>query len=150
MINVIVSGLGRIAWRYHLPQIKADQRFNLLAISDPVEERRNEAAAEYPGINTYADFDEMLAAEKSADMVVIASPTMFHKPQTVAALERGLKILEMLSEHPSGLLMGEMKELQLPAASLYRMLVTLTELGYIIRDEHDRYHLGRKLQFCRQ
>ena len=68
----------------------------------------------------------------------------------VPAVERGLKILEMLSEHPSGLLMGEMKELQLPAASLYRMLVTLTELGYIIRDEHDRYHLGRKLQFCRQ
>ena len=63
----------------------------------------------------------------------------------VPALERGLKILEMLSEHPSGLLMGEMKELQLPTASLYRMLVTLTELGYIIRDEHDRYHLGRKL-----
>ena len=56
-----------------------------------------------------------------------------------------MKILEMLSEHPSGLLMGEMKELQLPTASLYRMLITLTELGYIIRDEHERYHLGRKL-----
>ena len=67
------------------------------------------------------------------------------KTYIVPALERGLKILEMLSEHPSGLLMGEMKELQLPAASLYRMLVTLAELGYIIRDEHDRYHLGRKL-----
>ena len=92
MINVIVSGLGRIAWRYHLPQIKADPRFNLLAISDPVEERRNEAAAEYPGINTYADYDQMLVAEKTADMVVIASPTMFHKPQTIAALERGLMV----------------------------------------------------------
>ena len=92
MINVVVSGLGRIAWRYHLPQIKADQRFNLLAVSDPVEERRNEAAAEYPGIRTYADFEEMLAAENTADMAVIASPTMFHKPQTIAALERGLMV----------------------------------------------------------
>ena len=92
MINVVVSGLGRIAWRYHLPQIKADPRFNLLALSDPMEERRCEAAAEYPGINTYADYDQMLAAEKTADMVVIASPTMFHKPQTIAALERGLMV----------------------------------------------------------
>ena len=92
MINVIVSGLGRIAWRYHLPKIKEDPRFNLLAISDPMEERRNEAAAEYPGINTYADYDQMLAAEKTADMVVIASPTMFHKPQTIAALERNLMV----------------------------------------------------------
>ena len=66
-------------------------------------------------------------------------------PYLVPALERGLKILEMLSIHPAGLLMGEMKDLQLPNASLYRMLITLTELGYIIRDEYDRYHLGRKL-----
>ena len=92
MINVVVSGLGRIAWRYHLPKIKEDPRFNLLAISDPVEERRNEAACEYPGIRTYADYDEMLAAEKDADMAVIASPTMFHKPQSIAALERGLMV----------------------------------------------------------
>ena len=62
MIIVVVSGLGRIAWRYHLPKIKEDSRFNLLAISDPVEERRNEAAAEYHGIRTYADYDEMIAA----------------------------------------------------------------------------------------
>ena len=63
----------------------------------------------------------------------------------VPALERGLKILEVLSEHPEGLLMGEMKQLQMPAASLYRMLITLTELNYVVRDENDRYRLGRKL-----
>lgn len=66
-------------------------------------------------------------------------------PYLVPALERGLKILEMLADHPQGLLMGEMKELDLPNASLYRMLITLTELGYIVRDESDRYRLGRKL-----
>ena len=41
--------------------------------------------------------------------------------------------------------MNEMKELNLPSASLYRMLVTLTDLGYIIKDHSDRYRLGRKL-----
>ena len=63
----------------------------------------------------------------------------------VPALERGLKIFELLAAHPGGLLMNEMKELNLPSASLYRMLVTLTELGYIIKDHSDRYRLGRKL-----
>lgn len=63
----------------------------------------------------------------------------------VPALERGLGILELLAEHPGGLFMSEMKSLGLPPASLYRMLVTLTELGYVIRDEGDRYRLGRKL-----
>lgn len=63
----------------------------------------------------------------------------------VPALERGLKILEILAAHPGGLLMNEMKELNLPSASLYRMLVTLTYLGYIIKDQSDRYRLGRKL-----
>jgi DNA-binding IclR family transcriptional regulator len=66
-------------------------------------------------------------------------------PYLVPALERGLKILEMLSDYPGGLLMNEMKELDLPNASLYRMLVTLTELGYVVKDSSDRYRLGRKL-----
>lgn len=66
-------------------------------------------------------------------------------PYLVPALERGLKILELLAEHPGGLLMGEMKCLALPPASLYRMLVTLMESGYILQDDSDRYFLGHKL-----
>ena len=34
--------------------------------------------------------------------------------------------------------MGEMGALDLPSASLYRMLVTLTEMGYVVRDNADR------------
>ena len=63
----------------------------------------------------------------------------------VPALERGIRILELLSRHPEGLLMTEMSSLSLPPASLYRMLTTLLELGYVIRDGADRYHTGRKL-----
>mgnify|MGYP005766931129 CR=1 FL=1 len=63
----------------------------------------------------------------------------------VPALERGIRILELLSACPNGLTMPEMSCLDLPSASLYRMLVTLSELGYIVRDEGDRYRLSRKL-----
>ena len=67
------------------------------------------------------------------------------KPYMVPALERGMRILELLSEHPAGLAMSDMAPLGLPAASLYRMLATLAELGYVVRGEQDRYRLGRKL-----
>lgn len=70
---------------------------------------------------------------------------MPQKTYMVPALERGLRILELLAGHPEGLMMNEMNALELPSASLYRMLVTLNELGYIIRDDNDRYRLGRKL-----
>lgn len=70
---------------------------------------------------------------------------MNKKPYLVPALERGMRILELLAGHPDGLATTDMEELGLPATSLYRMLVTLSELGYIIRDGSDRYRLGRKL-----
>ena len=92
MLKVVVSGLGRVAWRYHLPTIWQDKRFQLAAVSDPVAERRREAEETYPGLHTYADFQEMLDAEPSADMAVIASPTLFHREQTIAALERGVAV----------------------------------------------------------
>lgn len=63
----------------------------------------------------------------------------------VPALERGIRILELLSECPNGLTMPEMSSLELPPASLYRMLVTLTELKYVVREDGDRYRLSRKL-----
>ncbi len=70
---------------------------------------------------------------------------MNKKPYLVPALERGMRVLELLAGHPNGLTMTDMEELGLPSASLYRMLVTLSELDYIIRDGSDRYRLGRKL-----
>lgn len=91
-INVLVSGLGRIAWEYHIPTMMRDLRFHLLAVADPVAERRREAGREWPGVRTYADFDTMCQSETAADMAVIASPTMFHRDQTVTALRHNLAV----------------------------------------------------------
>ena len=62
----------------------------------------------------------------------------------VPALYRGLNILEELSKVPGGLTLSEIPG-NLPAATLYRILTTLTKLGYIIRDPGDRYRISRKL-----
>jgi predicted dehydrogenase len=42
--------------------------------------------------NCYADYKEMLAAEKDLDAVIIATPDFWHAEQTVACLEAGLDV----------------------------------------------------------
>ena len=64
----------------------------------------------------------------------------------VPALYRGLKVLELLAESPNGLSLGDMTaRLRLPSASLYRMLMTLVELNYAVREGNDLYRLSRKI-----
>ena len=92
VLKVAISGLGRIAWWYHLPMLENDERFELVAVSDPVEERLKEFSETHPAVHTYTDYNAMLDSEATLDMVVIASPTMFHLPQAVAALEHKLAV----------------------------------------------------------
>lgn len=63
----------------------------------------------------------------------------------VPAFARGLKVIELLSEHPSGLSMTEMDTLSLPPATLFRMLNTLLDTGYAVRDQRNIYRLSSKL-----
>jgi len=43
-------------------------------------------------VNTYVDYQEMLAKEKDLDAVIIATPDFWHAPHTVACLEAGLDV----------------------------------------------------------
>ena len=72
-MNVVVSGMGRISWSYHMPTLSKDPRFRMIAAVDPLPERRAEAEATYPGLRTYADYNEMLRSESSAELVVITN-----------------------------------------------------------------------------
>ncbi len=90
-LKTVVSGLGRIAWQYHLPLLAADPAFRLAAASDPVAERRLEAETAYPGLTAYESFETMIEREKP-DLLVLASPTLFHAPQAIYAMERGADV----------------------------------------------------------
>ena len=91
-MNVVISGMGRISWSYHMPTLSKDPRFRLIAAVDPVAERRAEAEAAYPGLRTYADYSDMLRNEPTAELAVITSPTPMHKDQCVEAMERGMDV----------------------------------------------------------
>lgn len=88
-----VLGLGRVAWQFHLPQIREHHGYKLVGVVDPLEDRRREAVSEYR-CAAYASLDELLKSKaEPLDLIVIASPTPFHTDQALAAFEQGIDVL---------------------------------------------------------
>jgi DNA-binding IclR family transcriptional regulator len=69
------------------------------------------------------------------------------KTQSVPALERGLEILEYLSNAQHGVTHSQVtRRLQLPRSSCHALLLTFTRCGYVERDKKTgRYRLGLRL-----
>jgi len=72
---------------------------------------------------------------------------MKNKSSLVPGLERGLSVLELLSEEPYEMKLTEISHhLKIPNASLWRILKVLSDRQYIIFDEKRRtYRLGFKI-----
>ncbi len=90
-INVAVVGLGRAGWQIHLPRIQAHKGFKLSGTVDPLAERRKEAGDKF-GVPAYKNLKALFAHQKP-DMIVIVSPTHFHKAQALLAFEQGVDVL---------------------------------------------------------
>jgi predicted dehydrogenase len=90
VLRTAVVGLGRIGWGYHVPQVVQHEGFQLVAVVDPLEARRQEAVDAY-GVRAYETHTDLLSNE-TLDLVVIASPTIYHVDQAIAAFERGYDV----------------------------------------------------------
>ncbi len=86
-----VVGLGRIGWDCHIPAILATPGLKLQAVVDPMPERRQEAMTKWPDIQAYASLEELLN-ETTIEVVVLASPTLFHAEQAIQALDHGCHV----------------------------------------------------------
>lgn len=91
MLKTVLVGLGRIGWRVHLPQILSHDGFTLAGVADSCTDRLEEAKEKY-GVSGYVDLKHMLTAEKP-DLVVVATPTNFHKEHAILAMEHGADVL---------------------------------------------------------
>ncbi|HHV97864.1 MAG TPA: Gfo/Idh/MocA family oxidoreductase [Clostridiaceae bacterium] len=89
-LRTAVAGLGRIGWGYHIPNIIKHEGFELVAVTDPLSERLEEARVNY-SVKGYTDFNKLLEEEK-LDLIVVASPTPFHVTQSIAAMEHGVDV----------------------------------------------------------
>ena len=59
----------------------------------------------------------------------------------ISSLEKGMRILELLAEKQAITISEAARQLNTNRAGVHRFLATLRELGYVEKDEEERYHL---------
>jgi predicted dehydrogenase len=92
-LKVAIIGTGMIANAGHLPawkNLKAD--VDLVAVADVNRERAQQVAGNEGIPHAYDDWRSMLA-EIKPDLVSICTPNVYHKEQTIAALQAGAHVL---------------------------------------------------------
>jgi len=90
-IETTIAGLGRAGWDIHWRQLlKGHPAYRVVAIIEPVAERRVEAEAEI-GCRTYVSFRDFLQ-EPMGQLIVIATPSGGHGEEATACLDVGLHV----------------------------------------------------------
>lgn len=115
----VISGFGEVAARGHLPAWLKRDRVSIVAIHDPVAERRQAAMRLLKGARVYDDLGLMLDGE-APDFVDIASPPAFHPKAIRMALEAGAHVV---CEKPLCLEMADLEDLTRLAAERSRVLM---------------------------
>ncbi|KAH8681974.1 putative oxidoreductase [Xylariales sp. PMI_506] len=92
-LNVAVAGLGRMGMRHARHFGTMTPRANLIAVTSPVQAELDAAKAEFPGVRTYLDYDELLRSEPTLQAMVVSSITAVHAEQAIKAIEKGLHVL---------------------------------------------------------
>jgi predicted dehydrogenase len=114
-----ISGFGEVAAKAHLAGWRTRPEVAIVAIHDPVSERRHHAINLVRNARVYDDLDLMLDGE-ALDFVDIASPPAFHGAAVRKALEAGVNVLV---EKPLCLFAAEFEELAALAARKSRVLM---------------------------
>lgn len=86
-----VMSCGAIAQRRHLPELAANPKARVVAVTDARAPRAEEVGGQY-GATAYTDYRRMLKQE-DLDAVVVCSPNYLHAPMSIAALKAGLHVL---------------------------------------------------------
>ncbi len=91
-LRTAILGQGRSGRDIHGAHLSKDtERYRIVAVVDPLAERRARAESEY-GCETFADHLPLLERD-DLNLVVNAAPSRFHVPLTLAFLEAGFNVL---------------------------------------------------------
>lgn len=92
-LNVAIIGQGRSGRDIHgaFFRSEANEKYNVVAVVDAIEERRERAKAEY-GCDVYADYHELFGRE-DIDLVVNSTFSYMHTPVTIDLLEHGFNVV---------------------------------------------------------
>jgi predicted dehydrogenase len=94
-LRVAIIGQGRSGRDIHAHYLKTDPRYKIVAVADPMQDRRERAQREL-GCEAFPTHEALLA-RTDLDLVINATPSKFHAPYTLAFLKKGFNVL---SEKP--------------------------------------------------
>lgn len=94
-VTVAIIGAGSRGRAYASWTLKNPARGRVVAVAepDPIHRERLAAAHQIDGTKVFADWRDLLAGDRLADVVVIATPDVLHVEPAVAAAARGYHIL---------------------------------------------------------
>jgi predicted dehydrogenase len=116
--RVAFFGAGTIVQRGHIPSFQRIANVETVAICDVNLARAQSVADESHIPHVYSDYQTLLT-EIQPDIVVVATPNIFHKPMTLDALEAGAHVL---CEKPLALTYADAKLMMDKAAEVGRVL----------------------------
>jgi UDP-N-acetyl-2-amino-2-deoxyglucuronate dehydrogenase len=123
MINFAIVGCGRIAQR-HAEHIS--KRGQLIAVCDIIQENADQLAATY-GARAYTNYADMLAIERSIDVLAVCSPNGLHAQHSIEGLKAGYHVL---CEKPMGLTVKECGEMIQTAERSNKRLFAIKQNRY--------------------
>jgi predicted dehydrogenase len=141
MLRGAISGFGEVAAQAHLAGWRTRPEVNIVAIHDPVSERRDHAMRLIQNVRVYDDLELMLAGER-LDFVDVASPPAYHAATARMALAAGTHVLV---EKPLCLAVNEFESLHAAALSRRRVLMCVHNWKYaaVYRLANDLVRSGR-------
>lgn len=112
-LNIGLIGCGRAAERYYLPALARFPEARLVAVADPIYERRNLIASRIAGCLTFTSAEALLEKAK-IEAVIVATPPATHTAIATLALRAGLPVLV---EKPLAPSIADAKELEAVVAA---------------------------------
>ena len=91
VVRVGIIGQGRSGYGIHADHLRRDRRYRIVAVADPITERREQAVSEF-GAAAYARAGDMLRRD-DLDIVVNATPSHLHVPVSLKVLAAGHNVL---------------------------------------------------------
>ncbi|HYJ06048.1 MAG TPA: Gfo/Idh/MocA family oxidoreductase, partial [Chthoniobacterales bacterium] len=92
MLSGAIIGFGGVARHGHAPAYAASNEAKIVAVVDPMEERRKVACECLPGVELFPTI-EQLAESVEIDFVDICTPPAFHGGPMLDAVARGWNVL---------------------------------------------------------
>jgi predicted dehydrogenase len=120
-------GLGKVAELAHLPALGNFPGLRVVAVADPLPERRARARVLLPESRVYPDLKSLLARESGLDFLDISTPPGGRVDLVETALRRGLHVL---CEKPLALAPEEFARLREASARSGAALVTVNNWRY--------------------